>query len=47
MQNVTTYYKMRQSLLHIAFKIFITKCGRLLQNAALLHNDVKIYYIIT
>lgn len=38
---------MRQSLLHIAFKHFITKCGRLLPNAALLHNVVKMYYIIT
>ena len=38
---------MRQSVLHIAFKNFITKCGRLLQNEALLHNEVKMYYIIT
>ena len=29
---------MRQSLLHIAFKNFITKYGRLLRNVALLHN---------
>ena len=38
---------MQQSLLHIAFKNFITKCGSLLHNAALLHKEVKMYYIIT
>ena len=37
---------MRQSLLHIVFKNFITKCGRLLQNAALLHNEVKIITLL-
>ena len=38
---------MQQSLLHIAFKNFIAKCGKLLQNTALLHNELKMYYIIT
>lgn len=37
---------MRQSLLHISFKNFITKCSRLLQNAPLLHNESKMYYIL-
>ena len=32
---------MRQNLLQNALGQFITKCGSLLQNAALLHNEMK------